>query len=118
MNTILNIVLTTLLAYVVMVILILIFSYIIPKKRKRLHLNKGAQFVIRKYKLKKDDKTIDRICLRLVFINALVITPPIVFFWYIRLPYMWVILICLAYFIPTLLGIYNLFGYILQKKGW
>jgi len=118
MENVINTLISFILMYIYVLIFILIFGYIIPKVRKRLTYNKGAQYIIKTYKLKNDNKTVDKVCLRLVFINALIITPAILFFWHIKLQYIWTVIILLIYFTPALFGLYSLLGMILKKKGW
>ena len=111
-------VLTFLIIYIIVLVFLLVFGYLIPKKRKRLERNKGLQFIIRKYKLSSSEETVQKVGLLLVFVNALIITIPMFLVFFVDLGLIWVMLISLAFFIIALLGIYSLIGIILKKKGW
>ena len=104
--------------FIIFLVFLLLFSYLIPKKRDRLSHNKGVQYIIRKYKLTNDNKTISKIAFILTFVNSFVIALPASIFILIDMDIRWVGLISLAFFIVALLGLYNLVGIILKKKGW
>ncbi len=104
--------------FIISLIILLLFSYLIPLKRQRLERNKAIQYIVKKNSLSHDGKTIRKLGIILVFLHAFLIAIPGTLFIFVDLNITWIGLISLGFFVGALLGSYELLGMILKKKGW
>ena len=107
-----------LITYVFLLVILFIFTYLFPRKSQRLGLNKGLQFILKKYDLTRTKDNIEKISKILVFTNAFILSGPITLVLVSNLSIFYVIGISLVLFLVLIFGLYNFIGFILKKKGW
>lgn len=95
-----------------------LINYVHKKKNDDLLSNRALSFIIKKYKIKLNDKKINILSKIIVVVNTLIITIPVEMIIRFEFNYFIVIAISFISFIVLILVSYNLIGYILKKKGW
>lgn len=95
-----------------------IITYIIPAKKNTLGAQGAFQFVVKKYDLNMDKKRVRLLSKILAFINSFIISIPITIVLFVELDRWIIFLASFILFIVMMLGLYNLVGFILKKKGW
>lgn len=111
-----------LLWYVIIFMVILLVLYIvefhIPNAKEMLGCSKVFRFITKKYDLSMNKSRVRVLSKVIVVANAFILSIPMMLVLFVKLSYFEAIGISLVIFIALILGIYNLIGYMLKKKGW
>lgn len=105
---------------ILMVIFLVLYivEFIIPDKKDTLGSSKVFNFITKKYNLSMTKKRVRLLSKIIVFVNAIILSIPMMIVLFVDLPYMSALGLSLIIFIPLILIGYNLIGYLLKKKGW
>ncbi len=108
--------------YVIIFMIILLALYVvefyIPLRKEILGCSKVFRFITKKYDLSMNKNRVRTLSKLIVVANSFILSIPMTIVLFVKLSYFEAIGISLVIFIALILGIYNLIGYILKKKGW
>lgn len=105
---------------ILMVIFLVLYivEFIIPDKKDTLGASKVFNFITKKYNLNMTKKRVRLLSKIIVFVNAIILSIPIMIVLFVELSYLESLGLALLIFVPLILIGYNLIGYLLKKKGW
>ena len=112
--------------FIVMYFLVLILSflpiyvitYYIPLKRDTLGMQSSFKFIQKKYDLSLDKKRARLLSKIIAFTNAFILSIPVMLVLFADIKRIYLFGIAFVVFIVGIVGLYNLIGFILKKKGW
>lgn len=113
-----EVLLTFLISFFVILIVNYIFNYIIKGKNKKLGTQPSYTYIVKKYKLNMDKQKTKTLSKLIVFINSLIIAIPITVFMFVKMHIALVCVISFVLFILLMFSLYNIIGIVLKKKGW
>ena len=110
--------LTFLISFFVILIVNYIFNYVIKGKNKKLGTQPSYTYIVKKYHLSMDKQKTKTLSKIIVFINSLIISIPITVFMFVNMHIALVCVISFVLFVLLMFSSYNIIGSVLKKKGW
>ena len=113
-----EVLLTFIVSFFVILIVNYIFNYIIKGKNKKLGTQPSYTYIVKKYKLKMDHNKTKILSKTIIFVNSLILAIPITVFMFVETHLALVCVISFVLFILLMFSLYNIIGSVLKKKGW
>ena len=97
---------------------IYVITYYIPLKKDTLGNQSSFKYILHKYDLSLDKKRARLLSKVIALTNAFILSIPVMLVLFLNIKRIYIFGIAFVVFVIGIVGLYNLIGFILKKKGW